>query len=45
MYSDTKVRDSKLRFVLLEEIGKPRVVEVTQVEALREAAKLTGIPQ
>lgn len=45
MYSDKKVRDSKLRFVLLEEIGKPRVVEVTQVEALREAAKLTGIPQ
>ncbi|MDD7541852.1 MAG: 3-dehydroquinate synthase [Mobiluncus porci] len=43
MYADKKVRGGELRFVLLEEIGRPTVVPVSATDALQEAARLTGI--
>ena len=45
MFSDKKVRGGQLRFVLLEDWGKPVVVPVADVEALAKAAQMTGIPQ
>ena len=45
MFSDKKVRGGQLRFVLLEDWGKPVVVPVADVEALAKAAEMTGIPQ
>lgn len=44
LYSDKKVRDGVLRFVILRDIGDPTVVPVSDDRVLDEAAKLTGIP-
>lgn len=44
MFSDKKVRGGQLRFVLLEDWGKPVVVPVADSQALVKAAELTGIP-
>lgn len=45
MFSDKKVRGGQLRFVLLEDWGKPVVVPVADSAALAKAAQMTGIPQ
>lgn len=44
MFSDKKVRGGQLRFVLLEDWGKPVVVPVADSAALAKAAQMTGIP-
>ncbi|MCV0022277.1 3-dehydroquinate synthase, partial [Mobiluncus curtisii] len=41
MFSDKKVRGGQLRFVLLEDWGKPVVVPVADSQALVKAAELT----
>lgn len=43
MFSDKKVRGGQLRFVLLEDWGKPVVTPVADSEALTKAAEMTGI--
>ena len=43
MFSDKKVRGGQLRFVLLEDWGKPVVTAVADSEALTKAAEMTGI--
>lgn len=45
MFSDKKVRGGQLRFVLLEDWGKPVVVPVSDAEALVKSAQMTGIPR
>ena len=44
MFSDKKVRGGQLRFVLLQDWGKPVVTVVADPQALSRAAQLTGIP-
>lgn len=44
MRADKKIRGGVLRFVLLQDVGKPIVEPVADSAILAEAARLTGIP-